>query len=104
MDNYNIDRDGFLLNFDSWDVNFCNLSAKQENINLSDDHLLVIKFLRDFYKINKKSPAIRELVSSLKKSHGETIGNSLYLQILFPISPAVQAAKLAGLPKPKRCI
>ena len=104
MDNYNIDNEGFLLNFDSWDMNFCNLNAKQEDIELSKDHLLVITFLRDFYKVNKKSPAIRELVSSLKKSHGEKIGNSLYLQILFPVSPAIQAAKLAGLPKPKRCI
>ena len=104
MDNYNIDNEGFLLDFDSWDTNFCDLSAKNEDIELSVDHLLVISFLRDFYKINQKSPAIRKLVSSLKKTHGEKIGNSLYLQILFPISPAVQAAKLAGLPKPKRCI
>ena len=104
MDNYNIDNEGFLLDFDSWDMDFCNLSAKGEDIELSDDHLSVIIFLRGFYKTNQKSPAIRELVSSLKKSHGEKIGNSLYLQILFPVSPAVQAAKLAGLPKPKRCI
>ena len=104
MDNYNIDNEGFLLDFDSWDLIFCNLSAKNEGIELLKEHLLVISFLRNFYKINKKSPTIRELVSSLKKSHGEQIGNSLYLQILFPVSPAVQAAKLAGMPKPKRCI
>ncbi|MFT4694602.1 MAG: tRNA 2-thiouridine synthesizing protein E [Francisella sp.] len=104
MDNYNIDNEGFLLDFESWDIDFFNLSAKNEDIELSEDHLLVVSFLRDFYKINQKSPAIRELVSSLKKYHGEKIGNSLYLQMLFPVSPAVQAAKLAGLPKPKRCI
>ena len=104
MHNYNIDKDGFLLDFDSWDTNFCKISAENEEIQLSNDHMLVIKFLRKFYKKNNKSPAIRELVKSLKKEHGEKIGNSLYLQSLFPISPAVQAAKLAGLPKPKRCI
>ena len=104
MDNYNIDSEGFLLDFESWDMIFCNQSAKSEDIDLSKDHLLVINFLREFYKKNKKSPAIRELVKNLKDLHGDKIGNSLYLQMLFPVSPAVQAAKLAGLPKPKRCI
>ncbi|MED7818554.1 MULTISPECIES: TusE/DsrC/DsvC family sulfur relay protein [unclassified Francisella] len=104
MDNYNIDEHGFLVDFESWDMDFCKLAAISEDINLSEDHILIINFLRDFYKKNKKSPAIRELVKALKENYGEKIGNSLYLQILFPISPAVQAAKLAGLPKPKRCI
>ena len=67
MNNYNIDNEGFLLDFDGWDMDFCSQSAKAEDIELSSDHLLVINFLRDFYKINQKSPAIRELVSSLKK-------------------------------------
>lgn len=104
MDNYNIDEHGFLSDFKSWDINFCKLTAIKEDIELSDDHILIINFLRSFYKKNNKSPAIRELVKALKVKHGEKIGNSLYLQVLFPKSPAVQAAKLAGLPKPKRCI
>ena len=104
VDNYNMDKQGFLLDYQDWDKEFCNIMAKQEKISLSDDHLLVIDFLRAFYKEHQKSPAIRELVNSLKKKYGEKIGNSLYLQILFPVSPAVQAARLAGLPKPKRCI
>ncbi|APC91979.1 MULTISPECIES: TusE/DsrC/DsvC family sulfur relay protein [Francisella] len=104
MDNYNIDKHGFLLDFASWDINFCNLAAAQENISLTQGHMLVIDFLRQFYQQTNKSPAIRELVKALKEKYGEKIGNSLYLQTLFPVSPAVQAAKLAGLPKPKRCI
>ena len=104
MDNYNTDEYGFLLDFASWDINFSNLAAAQENISLTQDHILVIEFLRQFYQQTNKSPAIRELVKSLKEKYDEKIGNSLYLQTLFPVSPAVQAAKLAGLPKPKRCI
>ncbi|AXA34252.1 TusE/DsrC/DsvC family sulfur relay protein [Francisella adeliensis] len=104
MDNYNIDTEGFLVDFDSWDHNFCKITADNEDLELNDNHFLVIDFLREFYSENKKSPAIRELVKNLKIKHGEKIGNSLYLQMLFPVSPAVQAAKIAGLPKPKRCI
>lgn len=104
MDNYNTDNQGFLLDFESWDIDFCKLVAANESISLTQEHMLVIDFLRNYYTENKKSPAIRELVKALKEKHGEKIGSSLYLQILFPASPAVQAAKLAGLPKPKRCI
>ncbi|QIW10643.1 TusE/DsrC/DsvC family sulfur relay protein [Francisella sp. LA112445] len=104
MDNYNIDKQGFLIDFETWDIDFCKLAATNEDIDLTEDHMLVISFLRSFYQENKKSPAIRELVKALKEKYGDKIGNSLYLQMLFPVSPAVQAAKLAGLPRPKRCI
>ncbi len=104
VDNYNIDSEGFLLDFNSWDINFCKQIADQEGIQLSDKHFIIINFLREYYKKNHKSPAVRELVKSLKDKYGNEIGNSLFLQILFPVSPAVQAAKLAGLPKPKKCI
>lgn len=104
MNNYNIDSEGFLIDFDTWDDNFRNITSKEECIELSDEHIFIINYLRIFYKKNKKSPAIRQLVSSLKKEYGPEIGNSLYLQMLFPTSPAQQSAKIAGLPKPKRCI
>ena len=35
---------------------------------------------------------------------GEEKGNSRYLQRLFPDGPAKQATKLAGLPKPAKCL
>ncbi|QIV95756.1 tRNA 2-thiouridine synthesizing protein E [Allofrancisella inopinata] len=104
MDNYNTDSEGFLLDSNNWDITFCQIIAAKENIVLTDEHMVIINFLRSFYKKHEKSPAIRELVGALKKEYGDKLGSSLYLQILFPISPAVQAAKLAGLPKPKRCI
>jgi tRNA 2-thiouridine synthesizing protein E len=104
VDNYNTDSEGFLLDYKDWDMCFCEHTADIESIQMNNEHIIVINFLRKYFEQNKKSPAIRQLVTSLKKEHGENIGNSLKLQMLFPTSPAVQAAKLAGLPKPKRCI
>jgi tRNA 2-thiouridine synthesizing protein E len=40
----------------------------------------------------------------MAKALGEDKGNSLYLYTLFPKGPAKQATKIAGLPKPARCI
>lgn len=50
------------------------------------------------------SPAIRMLVKALKEEYGAEKGNSLYLIKLFPQGAAKQATKIAGLPKPARCI
>ena len=98
------DSDGFLINFSEWNINIANEIATEENINMLEQHWMVIEFLREYYKQHKKSPAIRTLVKGLKDRYDSNIVNSLYLQSLFPVSPAVQAARIAGLPKPKRCI
>ena len=99
-----VDREGFLIDYTSWKYQIGLSIAKQENIQLNDDHWKAIYIVRQYYFIEKKSPAIRLLVNLLKNTYGDKIGNSLYLQYLFPISPAIQVAKIAGLPKPKRCI
>ncbi|WHN65822.1 TusE/DsrC/DsvC family sulfur relay protein [Cysteiniphilum sp. QT6929] len=99
-----LDEHGFLKDHRQWSADIAYIFAKEENIILTEAHWQIIDFLREYYEVHKTAPAIRLLVKSLKEKYGSNIGNSLYLQTLFPISPAVQAAKIAGLPKPKRCI
>ncbi|WP_440616074.1 TusE/DsrC/DsvC family sulfur relay protein [Cysteiniphilum sp. 6C5] len=99
-----LDEHGFLKDHTQWSTDIAYAFAKEENITLTDEHWQVIYFLREYYKTHNAAPAIRLLVKSLKEQYGNDIGNSLYLQTLFPVSPARQAAKIAGLPKPKRCI
>ena len=101
---FQIDKNGFLEDSNDWSEGFALQCAQSENIQMSDDHWQVIYFLRVYYSKNQKSPAIRALVKALKEELGTDKGTSLYLQSLFPESPAVQAAKIAGLPKPARCI
>ncbi|MGB2173161.1 MAG: TusE/DsrC/DsvC family sulfur relay protein [Porticoccaceae bacterium] len=47
---------------------------------------------------------MRPLCKQVTVELGVDKGRSLYLNKLFPGSPAKIAAKLAGLPKPKNCI
>ena len=44
------------------------------------------------------------LVKAMASKFGEEKGNSRYLYRLFPKGPAKQATKIAGLPKPVKCI
>ncbi len=99
-----LDNNGYLCDAEQWSIEIAELIAQQENIELSDDHWQVIKYVRQFYQDYQKSPSIRPLVKYLKTVLPEEKSNSLYLQILFPEGPAKQATKIAGLPKPARCI
>lgn len=98
------DNEGYLLNFDEWEEGMIEILAAQEGITLTDDHLEVVHFVRDFYKEFNTSPAVRMLVKAFAQAHGPEKGNSKYLFKLFKEGPAKQATKLAGLPKPAKCL
>ncbi|RKS87086.1 tRNA 2-thiouridine synthesizing protein E [Orbus hercynius] len=98
------DESGYLKDWQVWSPELMNLIAQNERIELTDAHLEVIYFVREFYLEYKTSPAIRALVKAMEKKLGPEKGNSRYLQRLFPDGPAKQATKLAGLPKPVKCI
>ena len=95
---------GYLLDVNQWNQDVALAIAEKENLQLTEAHWEVIHFVRDFYKEYKTSPAIRMLVKAMAQKLGEDKGNSRYLQRLFPDGPAKQATKLAGLPKPAKCL
>lgn len=96
--------EGYLKNFEDWSEATANSIAQEENIELTPDHWEIIHFVRQYYSKNNTSPGIRALITALKPELGPEKANSLYLQKLFPKGAAKQATKLAGLPKPKKCI
>ncbi|AMO82009.1 MAG: sulfurtransferase TusE [Hafnia sp.] len=98
------DAQGYLLNSSDWSEELVPLLAMEEGIELSEAHWEVVRFVREFYMEFNTSPAIRMLVKAMTQKYGEEKGNSRYLYRLFPKGPAKQATKLAGLPKPVKCI
>lgn len=99
-----LDKHGYLVNLDDWNEHVAHYFAATDQLTLRTEHWEIIYFLRDFYQQYKLSPPMRILVKELKKKYGPGKGNSVYLQSLFPKGPAKQATKIAGLPKPVRCI
>ncbi|MBS9438638.1 sulfurtransferase TusE [Photorhabdus noenieputensis] len=98
------DAQGYLKNSSDWQEAIALLLAEQEEITLTEQHWEAIRFIREFYKEFNTSPAIRMLVKAIAQKYGEEKGNSRYLYRLFPKGPAKQATKIAGLPKPVKCI
>ncbi|HHK9415648.1 TPA: sulfurtransferase TusE [Escherichia coli] len=98
------DTEGYLKESSQWSEPLAVVIAENEGISLSPEHWEVVRFVRDFYLVFNTSPAIRMLVKAMANKFGEEKGNSRYLYRLFPKGPAKQATKIAGLPKPVKCI
>lgn len=99
-----VDKEGFLLDLTSWNVEVAAELALHEGLTLTNDHWAVIDILRSFYAATGVSPSMRPLVKLIRERLGQPKGNSVYLLSLFPGSPAKLAAKIAGLPRPTNCI
>jgi tRNA 2-thiouridine synthesizing protein E len=93
------DTEGYLKESSQWSEPLAVVIAENEGISLSPEHWEVVRFV-EF----NTSPAIRMLVKAMANKFGEEKGNSRYLYRLFPKGPAKQATKIAGLPKPVKCI
>ena len=98
------DSEGYLKDTTQWSEAMAEVIAAQEGITLAVEHWEVVRFVRDFYLEFNTSPAIRMLGKAMANKFGEEKGNSRYLYRLFPKGPAKQATKIAGLPKPVKCI
>lgn len=101
---YPTDPQGYLLDSTLWTTELATSIAQVESIAMTDQHWQVIFFVRNFYLEYNTSPAIRALVKAMQKEYGKEKITSRYLYRLFPKGPAKQATKIAGLPKPARCI
>lgn len=99
-----LDADGYLTDPSFWTNEIAETLAHAEKINLEPAQWLVILSLREYYLTHQKMPRMREFITLLRTHPGMEKVNSASLHQWFPLSFTLQAAKLAGLPKPKRCL
>ena len=99
-----VDEEGYLSNLNDWEKDIATIMAKEDDIELGDDHWVIINFLREYYEEYQIAPAVRVLTKAVGKKLGKDKGNSKYLYELFPYGPGKQACKFAGLPKPTGCV
>ncbi|MGH1487424.1 MAG: TusE/DsrC/DsvC family sulfur relay protein [Cellvibrionaceae bacterium] len=98
------DKEGYLKNLNDWSNTVAELIAREEGIELTDNHWEIITSIQAFYQRYEVSPAMRPLVKYIGIELGKEKGNSIYLMKLFPGSPAKLISKIAGLPRPANCL
>ena len=92
-----VDDEGFLIVYDEWNDELAKTLAGNIDVDLTDEHWTVIRFLRDDYKEQGETATLRRVT---------TVGGipTKRLFELFPKKPAKKMAYIAGLPKPRGCV
>lgn len=91
------DAEGFFNDFQDWSEEAFEVLAEESGISpITEQHRKVVRFLREFYSYNGRSPLNHQL-------KGGTGLSALELQRLFPEGIKLGARRLAGLPNPKTC-
>lgn len=94
---YEADEQGFLLE-PLYEDEAVRVIAQAESIVLTDAHWEVVNYLRDQYRENGHTPSFRNMLKGMTEIRPDV--DSKYLYDLFPIGPAKQGPKVAGLPQP----
>ena len=94
---HEVDEQGYLLE-PVLDDEAVRVIAQAEGIALTDAHWEVVNYLREQYREHGHTPNFRNLLKGMAEIHPGIDSKSLY--DLFPVGPAKQGPKVAGLPQP----
>jgi len=94
-----IDEDGYLIDPIKWNESVAEEFASQENIQLTDVHWDVIRFMRKYYEEHLIAPDARYSIKHLSEKFGKDSRNKLFE--LFPYGYVQQACKIAGMKRPR---
>ena len=92
-----VDDEGFMTQYDQWDEDIAAALAAAIDVDLTDEHWKVIRFLREDFKAKGETPTIRRVSTA-----GGVDTKRLFQ--LFPQKPAKKMSYIAGLPKPHGCV
>ncbi|RDH85051.1 MAG: sulfurtransferase TusE [endosymbiont of Galathealinum brachiosum] len=95
---------GNLANLEDWNEALAVVLAKEEGIELIEEHWRVINFLRKFYFQYGVTPMVKVLIRHMTEELGKESANREHMYELFPGGPARQGSRIAGLPSPQGCI
>ncbi|WP_324779654.1 TusE/DsrC/DsvC family sulfur relay protein [Thiobacillus sedimenti] len=98
------DPEGYLVNLEDWSEELAVELAKEDNLELGENHWKIIHYMRDQFAQNGTAPNLRFLQKGLKEEFGDEWGDKKFLFDLFPFGPAKQAGRYAGTPKPTGCV
>ncbi len=94
-----IDREGYLVDADDWSTAVTEYMAQADDLDLMDDHWLLIDFLNRFYTEFQVAPELPVLARNLCKDQNDCRWTRKYIKQLFP-GGAKTACRYAGLPAP----
>lgn len=97
-----VDSEGYLINLDDWSEDFARVLAREEELELTDEHWQVINFIRDYYHEHRVQPQVRAMITHFTGKWGSERGSNHSLHEIFPKGgPQKQGNRLAGVLRTK---
>ena len=94
---------GFLTDIGDWNERIAEVIADSEEIELTERHWDVVKYLRDEYINNAgNQPNTRSMVKAMAKKWNDRKVKAKTLYDLFPGDPSKQGGRIGGLPESRR--
>ncbi|MEX8501868.1 MAG: TusE/DsrC/DsvC family sulfur relay protein [Leptothrix ochracea] len=94
---FDTDEDGYLLEANYSD-DAVRVIAAADGIELTEAHWQIVNYLRETYREEGQTPNFRHMLKAVQDLG--LVADSKALYDLFPMGPAKQGVKIAGLPKP----
>ena len=92
-----LDDNGNLTDHNDWDEDVARALAAMDDLELTQEHIDVLNYLRTEYTENNEQPMERMINKGMSKVWGRKI-SSKDLYTLFPGAPSKQGNRIAGLP------
>ena len=92
------DSEGYLIDPSQWDEALAENLARAEGITLTDEHWLVLRFMRQWLDEHQLIPDARHVMKYLSQQTGA--GRNRLFE-LFPYGYVQQACKIAGMKRPR---
>lgn len=99
MEPADVGDEGYLNDPNTWNAEIALEFARQENIELNDDHWDAINFMRQYYAEHQVAPDVRHVMKHLAERLGPESRNKIFE--LFPYGYVKQACKIAGMKRPR---
>ena len=96
-----VDDEGYLVDPGDWSKDIAEALARQERVELSDDHWAVIGFMREYYEQRQIAPDARHVIKFLAGYRGGSSEGRNDLFKLFPYGYVKQACRIAGMRRPR---
>ncbi len=94
-----LDAEGYLVEPQDWNEDLAKSFARKENIELTDDHWDVIRFMREYFEEHQIIPDVRHVIKHLSARLGNDARNRIFE--LFPYGYVKQACRIAGMKRPR---
>lgn len=91
-----LNEQGHLTDLNQWDREVAQEIAREEGIELTDEHWPVLEYLQEQHR--------QEVPLTIRKVGKSGVTDIKGFYALFPGGPLKKASRIAGIPKPASCI